>query len=468
MWGIDLNRAEDMPLKRQLYLQLKDRIGAGVLAAGEAVISTRELARALNVSRNTVSEAYDMLIAEGWLVSSQGAATRVAEGLRLDMQAERPPEKMPDKAPAALSFKTGAPDLRLLPVSLWRQLIARAASDLPMEQYGYTGPQGLASLRREISAWLLRSRGLTADPEDIFITAGATHALHLAADVLSLEDRTILMEDPCHSGMLRTFLNKKCRVLPVPVDDRGMLTRLLPEASGQGADVAAVYVTPSHQFPLGGILPAPRRTALIRYAREHDLYIIEDDYDSEFRYSGDPVAPLCALEKERVIYVGTFSKVLFPALRIGYAVVPRALQARWRTLRTHDDVQNPPFEQAALSELLRTRRLDSHIRKMRKIYGSRRAVLLEALREVFGAEITASGDASGLHVAVGFPGRRFDPSFKSCCLEAGIDVTPVESHCIVKGRHEDMLLLGYGHMDPQEIRSGVLTLRDVMASQIDT
>ncbi len=454
MLGIELLNQKGQSIKRRLYESLKDRITSGLLKSGEALPSTRELAQALNISRSTVCEAYEMLLAEGYLLSRQGAKTVVAGNLAL--------EKLPDAVsheskihPAfTADFKTGSPDLNLFPKFLWQQMMRRAMNELPLSGFGYTGPQGLYGLRSEIASWLYRGRGLNVHPDDVFITAGATHALHLTACLLLEGGRALIAEDPCHSGMLETYLNRGCRVLPVPVDEQGMITGLLPK----GSDAFAVYVTPSHQFPLGGILPAARRAALIRYAREKELYIIEDDYDSEFRYCGDPVAPLYSLDPQRVIYVGTFSKTLFPALRIGFVLLPKILQKRWRILRTHTDVQNPVFEQAALAMLLHTRKLDRHIQKMRRVYGQRRQALLDALKDSFGNEFIPWGDAAGLHLAVQFPGMRFDGDFHKACLQRGIYVTPVNRHCIQPNSHLDKLLLGYGHLTPEEIRSGIALL----------
>lgn len=335
--------------------------------------------------------------------------------------------------------------------------MSKAVEDLSIDQLGYTGPEGLAWLRAELAAWLSRSRGLVVDPQSIFITAGATHALHLLADLLHLDGREILIEDPCHIGMLGALRGKGYPIRPVPVDQHGLQTEAL-DNHGAGA----VYVTPSHQFPLGGILPANRRAALVRFARENDLYIIEDDYDSEFRYSGAPVAPLYSIDPQRVIYVGTFSKVLFPALRVGYAILPEALQARWRYLRVHSDVQNPPFEQVALAELLHTRKLDRHIQKMRKLYGIRRQVLLESLEKTFGKTWRSWGDAAGLHIAVAFPGKRFDQRYVEACKKHRVRAIPVEHHSIQKGAHLDKLLLGYGHLEPAEIRKGATLLQQVL------
>jgi GntR family transcriptional regulator/MocR family aminotransferase len=460
MLGIELNRESELQLWRQIYQAMKELMVSGLLAAGEAVPSTRELAKELNVSRNTVCGAYDLLISEGYLISSQGAFTRVADGLCMESAEPviSPKIKRQPARPIAVSFRTGRPDLSQFPRFLWQQLLHKASGELSLETFGYTGPHGLPELREEIAAWLFRSRGLKVVPDNIFITAGATQGLHIIADILCKDSKNILMEDPCHLGMLGTFINKGCNIIPIPVDAKGMQTDYLSKCKSTGP----IYVTPSHQFPLGGILPASRRTELIHFARENNLYIIEDDYDSEFRYNGESVAPMYTMDPQRVIYVGTFSKTVFPALRIGYVILPYQLQARWQDLRTHTDVQNPPFEQAALAEFLRSRKLDRHIQRMRKIYGYRRKLLLESLAEAFGDKWTAYGDCAGLHVAIDFPGMKFDEAFQSNCLQKELYVTPVENHCIEKGRHQNMLLIGYGHLEPDQIKRGVELLSGIM------
>lgn len=458
MLGIELNRKSELQLWRQIYQALKELMLSGKLKSGEAMPSTRELARELNVSRNTVCGAYDLLISEGFIISHPGAPTRVSDGLCIESIEPPLSHKIIYNTAVSVSFRTGRPDLSLFPRFLWQQLLHKATEELPLEAFGYTGPQGLPELRGEIAAWLFRNRGLKVSPNDIFITAGATHGLHLIADMLCGNGKQILMEDPCHIGMLGTFINKGCSIVPIPVDADGLQTDYLLKCKSIGP----IYVTPSHQFPLGGILPASRRAMLIRFARENDIFIIEDDYDGEFRYSGEPVAPLYTMDPHRVIYVGTFSKAVFPALRIGYVILPHSLQSLWRDLRTHTDVQNPSFEQAALAEFLKTRKFDRHVQKMRKIYGQRRHILLESLEEAFGREWIAYGDSAGLHVAIDFPGMRFDEAFKKRCLKNGLYITPVESHCIEKGHHQSKLLIGYGHLEPDVIRNGVVILSDII------
>lgn len=449
---ITVNMNSEEPIRLQIYRKIKEQILDGTMREKEPLPSTRQLADELGISRSTVVEAYDMLLAEGFLVSRQGAPTLVAEGLFLPHE-EKLQTIVPERADKKLlaDFQTGRPDLDLFPRNLWVRLLGQTSANLSPEEYGYTGPQGSFPLRKEIAAWLGRNRGFQPHPDDIFVTAGATHALRILTDVLCSNGRGILIEDPCHMGLYETLKTCGCGILPVPADEQGIRTDCLPTNS----NVAAVYITPSHQFPLGGILPAPRRTALLRYAKERGIYIIEDDYDSEFRFSGAPVAPLYAMDSSRVIYVGTFSKTVFPALRIGFAILPRELQERWRDIRTHSDVQNPPFEQAALAEFLRTRKLDRHIRIMRKKYEKRRQALLDALHEEFGSAYRTCGDAAGLHVAIRFTGALFDDSFEARCEKAGIRVVTLEEHCIEKGLHTDELVLGYGHMEPESIFEAV-------------
>lgn len=456
MFGILLNYKSEIALKRQIYNEIKSHIINGSLTEGESIPSTRELAQQLSVSRNTVCEAYEMLLSEGFIISRQGCATKVAKGLnilKIEPVAIAEPETIADN-PIIADFKTGQPDLRSFPKYIWNSILRKEIESMPVDQYGYTGPQGLLKLRTEISNWLFRSRGIKVNLENIFITAGATYALHLISELLCNKDRGILTEDPCHLGMFKVLNNKDYPIWPVPVDEHGLITDNLPVRNA-----AAVYVTPSHQFPLGGILPAYRRADLIRYARENDCYIIEDDYDSEFRYCGEPVAPIYSMDKEHVIYVGTFSKILFPALRVGYVILPDELHGKWKYLRTHTDVQNPPFEQAALAEYLGSRKLDRYVQKMRRVYGERRLVLINTLKQSFpNEELRFWGDSAGLHLAVQFKDRTFDKDFINNCKRNGIRINTVEHHCISKGLHMDKLLLGYGHLQAVEITKAVLEL----------
>jgi GntR family transcriptional regulator/MocR family aminotransferase len=265
--------------------------------------------------------------------------------------------------------------------------------------------------------------------------------------------------------MVRTLRLAGLEVVGVEADESGMKTASLADV-----DATLAYVTPSHQFPLGGILSAERRVELVSWARSRDAWIAEDDYDAEFRYVGPPAAPLWTLESERTIYVGTFSKTLFPALRIGYAIVPEALEREWREERVHADVQNPPFEQLALARLLAHRSVDRHVARMKRLYGRRRETLLSALEEYFGMGggqgcPQVLGDASGLHLAVRFPGFRFDRELIRKARADGIRLVSVARHSLSPASWEDTLLLGYGHLDEQELHRGIARIAGFLARE---
>jgi GntR family transcriptional regulator/MocR family aminotransferase len=462
MWGIELRTNSEISLARQIFLSLRKRILTGEILPDEPLPSTRELAKGLGTSRNTVCEAYDMLLTEGFIISRQGAPSRVTQGLHIipgNPQATQDSEIEQPKI--HWNFKTGQPDLSLFPWSSWSQMVHRALSSLPVQQLEYSGPKGYEPLCKEISRWLIRSRSMEVDPEDIYITSGATEAFYLLVDILYKKERPFALENPSHPG-IRTVLNDRNYPLCfMPADRQGA-----DESWIKKMDLSAVYVTPSHQFPLGGILPAVRRASLIRLAAEKDYYIIEDDYDSEYRYSGSPVTPLYSMDPSRVIYVGTFSKTLFPALRIGFAVVPKALQEKWEHYRNFLDVQNPVLEQIALTEFLKSRKMDRHVQHMRRVYAKKREALLAAAKEAFGNQINAWGDESGLHVALEFSEMKFGKDFVSDCRKNGIYLQTISQYCSDENTHTNKILLGYGHLSEKEIQDGIAALKSLIEARI--
>ena len=458
MWELELRHKYEISLSRQIYLSFKERILSGQLPQGEALPSTRQLAQDLAVSRNTVCEAYDMLWAEGFLIRSQGAPTRVAQGLAIRRDCtQRPKEATKEPIPILWDFQTGQPDVSLFPWQQWCQIIREAADALSVHQLQYGGGKGDYALCEEIARYLLRGRGIMVDPEDVFITSGATQALHLLVDILHKQDCAFALESPSHPGIRNVISDKGYPLCYLPVDRSGAELSVL-----NGQKICAVYVTPSHQFPLGCILPATRRAALIRLAMEQDFYIIEDDYDSEFRYSGPPISPIYSMEPSRVVYVGTFSKSMFPALRLGFAVLPKQLQAKWRHSRKYMDVQNPVLEQAALCEFLRSRKLDRHVQRMRKSYAQKREVLLGEIRRCFGADANIWGDASGLHMALELPNMEFGEEFENKTRAEGLRIVPVSHYCPGQVAHTNQLLIGYGHLTQAQIEEGVRVLHKVI------
>ncbi|GLB32891.1 GntR family transcriptional regulator [Lacrimispora amygdalina] len=462
MWGIELRTNSEISLARQIFLSLRKRILTGDILPGELLPSTRELAKGLGTSRNTVCEAYDMLLTEGFIISRQGAPSMVTEGLHMIPGNAGTTQDTKKEQPAIhWNFKTGQPDLSLFPWSSWSQMVHRALNTLPVHQLEYSGPKGYEPLCREISKWLMRSRSMEVNPEDIFITSGATQAFYLLVDILYKKNRPFALENPSHPG-IRTVINDRNYPLCfMPVDRQGADVSWIKKM-----DLSAVYVTPSHQFPLGGILPAVRRASLIRLAAEKDYYIIEDDYDSEYRYSGSPVTPLYSMDPSRVIYVGTFSKTLFPALRIGFAVLPKELQKKWRHFRNYLDVQNPVLEQIALTEFLKIRKMDRHVHHMCRVYAKKRETLLSAAKEAFGSQISAWGDESGLHVALELPEIKFGKDFIPDCRKNGIQIQTISQYCSDENCHTDKLLLGYGHLNEKEIQDGIAALKSLIDASI--
>lgn len=461
MWDIELMKQSELSLSRQLFHHIRTLILDNRLTAGEALPSSRYLAKDLSVSRSTVSEAYDMLIAEGYVVSRQGAPTRVREGLCLkkvrqkvkDSDIDEPAENFP------VDFKTGQPDVSTFPYYVWKQMLDRSQNKLRERDFGYYNTAGYGPLREEIGQWLFRMRGITVEPDNIFITTGTTQAINILVHMLYKEGRPFAVEDPCHKAIIELLKLRGAAYTGFPADNNGLITELLDRRS-----YSAIYVTPSHQFPLGGILPARRRAELIRYAGVQGTYIIEDDYDSEFRYTGAPISPLYSMDSEWVIYTGTFSKIMYPALRIGFVLLPPNLKKQWLHTRKYFDVQNPITEQAALAEFLYQRKLDNYVQKLSRLYSEKRNILTQSLAQNFQGKEQLLGDRAGLHLVLQIEGKRFEKDFIHKSQALGIRAYPVEEYCLTKGLHSDKLMLGYGHLAIKAISENVRVLSEFIKS----
>jgi GntR family transcriptional regulator/MocR family aminotransferase len=417
-----LKAASKIPLHRQIYDEWREGILDGRFRRGERVPSTRELAASLGVARATVSAAYEQLAAEGYFESAHGSGTFVCGELPDQLPPARrsaPPRPGPapeirlsrfgaglvsdypaplSLAPGWIGFPQWRPDLSQFPFALWRRLMARHLRGATPELFDYAGAAaGYPPLRREIAAYLARSRAVRCKPEDVIVVNGSQQALDLCARLLIDPGDEVALEDPCYQGARRIFSANGARIQPVPVDGEGL------DPSGLGAHARLVYVTPSHQFPSGVSLSVARRLELIEWARWHDAAIVEDDYDSEYRFSGSPLPAMQGLAANApVIYVGTFSKVMFPGLRVGYVVAPSALVAAFTRAKWLADRHTPFLEQAALADFLSEGHLQRHIRRMRRLYGRRREVLVEALARHFGTGAQVLGDEAGMHVLVRF------------------------------------------------------------------
>jgi GntR family transcriptional regulator/MocR family aminotransferase len=424
---------------RALHGQLRDAILDGRLLPGLRLPPTRALAGRLGVSRNTAVAAYDLLLAEGYLTSQQGDGTYVAKILpdrvtsrtaagygiadpRLAAAWRKPLAAM-EAIPGTFrfDFRVGIPDQSLFPFDIWRRLSARALRNLSKTQPSYANPDGRPELREAIAAHVSFTRAVACRAGDIVVTAGAQRALDLLTRVLVTPGETVVaMENPGYTPARTAFAAGGAEIVPVPVDGEGLIVDSLPVSA------SLIYVTPSHQFPLGVALSARRRAALLDYAQKNRAVIIEDDYDGEFRFGGRPLDALQTLDRTgSVFYVGTFSKSLFPALRLGFAVVPGWARAAIITAKQIADGPDPVVTQDALAAFITEGHLARHVRKMRHIYSERRVALLEALERHCAGWLEPMPSLAGLHISARLAPAVKSASFAAQAAEAGIAVEPI-------------------------------------------
>ncbi|MPM25994.1 HTH-type transcriptional regulatory protein GabR [bioreactor metagenome] len=403
-----------------------------------------------------------MLVSEGFARSAPGAGVYVCEGV-FNPPPSGPaatdfyqPSLSPDKLPTdIINFDSGIPALDLFPRARWNRTVSNSFLEAPVSALGYDDPQGRPELREVLAAYLKKVRGILCSPDQIVITSGAKQGLTLIAKCLLDQKSEVLLEDPSNANVAKIFSYHTNRLTPVPVDREGIRTECLPP----GIAPALIFLTPSHQFPMGGVLSIGRRLELIRYARQSGCYLVEDDYDSEFRYGNVPVRSLYELDSERVIYVGTFSKVMFPSLRLGYLVLPYPLLAQcveWKRLADH---HSNSVYQLALMRFLVSGELERHIARMKKVYLKRRRGLLEQLETHFPGRLSVYGEEAGMHLVAGFDDVSFSPDLIRRIREEGVYLVPVETHAIVKGAHTGEVILGYAHLTPEETERGLLTLK---------
>jgi GntR family transcriptional regulator / MocR family aminotransferase len=380
-------------LRGQIEQELRDAVRSGRLRAGTPLPSTRLLARQLGVARGVVVEAYAQLAAEGYLRTRQGAPTRVSPVAAQSRSAGGGRAEAP--APPRYDLRASVPDLSAFPRKAWIAAERRALAALPHAVFDYPEMNGSARLRDALASYLGRARGLVADPARVVITTGTLQSVGLLANVLLARGiERVAIEQPgfhIHRALLR---RRGVETVPVPVDSDGLAVERLPDTG-----VRAVLVTPAHQMPLGAVLPPDRRAALLEWAQRRDALVIEDDYDGEYRYDREPVGALQGLAPERVVYLGSASKVLAPAVRIGWIVLPSWLVAAVAEEKAWDDAGSPLLGQLALADMIERGELDRHLRRVKSSYRRRRDLLLAGLERFFPG-VRVLGVAAGLHVAV--------------------------------------------------------------------
>ncbi|MGW1214435.1 MocR-like pyridoxine biosynthesis transcription factor PdxR [Streptomyces sp. NPDC002499] len=462
-------------LSGQIYRQLRAAIHDGLLRPGEPLPPTRELSRRLAVARNTVGVAYERLVAEGYADSRVGSGTYVRSaglptgapetavepigpGLRpRALWSGLSPWSIPPTTgptPASHDFRVGLPDARLFPYDAWRPLIARELRLSASGSAGYGDPAGHAGLRAALARHIGLSRGVRADPDGVLVTTGTQQALDLIGRVLLEPGDRVAVEEPGYPPARLPFLAQGAQVTDVPVDDEGLVVDALP------ADTRAVYVTPAHQFPLGMPMSLRRRTALLGWARRHGAAVIEDDYDSEFRFGGRPVETLHSLDRDgHVIYVGSFSKVMLPSLRVGFLVAPAPLRTALRTAKYTADWHTTVPTQAALARFIDDGRLARHVRRMQHVYATRHQVVTRALTGDHGDLVELVPSAAGLHVTAFTRGRLADPDALLAQVRharaSGVAVHTLAEVAAHRSARPG-LVLGYGAIGAPDIEAGLL------------
>ncbi len=462
LW-LDLSRTRGATLSHQLYRQLVDRILSGGLKGGARLPSTRELAAHYRIARNIVIAVYEQLLAEGFLEARPGAGTFVARLDHLDLLARPPaatprPAAPPEERRRTISFICGTPDLEAFPRGRWMTCTRQVAFFRETPGWGYAPPAGSAALRREVASHLARVKGIRCTPEQVVITAGTARALWITALLLGERRLGALVEDPVVSfvpGMLRHAGHP---VIPVPTDRDGLVVDALPRRP----KAALLFLSPSHHFPLGSTLPIQRRLAALEYARRHDIVLVEDDYDSEFRYEGVPVSSLFRLNSERVIHLGTFSKSLAPALRLGYIVVPSARVGQATALLSNLHLGASLHTQEAMARFIHDGHLDRQIVRMQRLYRRKMRHLVDALQAAFGGRVAISGNTTGLHLVATFPGVAFDAQTIARMRAAGVVADPVDEFALGRKRHPGALALGFGHLSFEAMDEGVRRLASVL------
>jgi GntR family transcriptional regulator/MocR family aminotransferase len=472
LYAWQLKRTGDAPLFRQIYSQIRAAILSQSLRPGTKLPSTRELAAQLGVSRSAVVSAYEQLLAEGYASGKIGSGSYVSPDLPGAIEG-RPGKRIPKIKHVTIEtplprdfadvtaqneerpFNLGRTLIDRRTMELWRRVSARAFRQLGQDHFGYSDPRGLPVLRKAISEYLRAARAVQCEPDQIVVTAGTQHAIDLVIRVLRRSDFTAWVEDPGYSLTRQALIAAGVKTHPVPVDAQGINVgagiRAAPKAR-------AVFITPSHQFPTGVVLSMARRLELLNWARKNDAWIIEDDYASEFRYGGRALASLQGLdENERVIYVGTLNKALFPGLRLGYIVVPPALLKSFVATRYLMDRQPSSLAQAVVADFIEEGHFAAHLRRMRLQYQNQRDVLVDALRQRLGDSMTVESPDQGMHLVAYLRRGLSDVAVERAARDHGVIVRAM-SRLYVKASPRSALVLGFSGYPSRVIPPAVTQL----------
>jgi GntR family transcriptional regulator/MocR family aminotransferase len=478
LYAFDVDRAADAPVFRQIYLQLRSAILSGALHPGMKLPSTRELAVQLGVSRSAVVAAFEQLLAEGYASGKKGAGTFIASDLPEPFAAIHGRKPRPASVAGTADFQNlgdfvdvtrqsderpfnlGRTLVDARTAELWRKLSARSLRGFGPQHLGYADPHGMLELRRSVCEYLRAARAVRCEPEQVVITAGTQQAVDIVTRVMQGPDKEVWIEDPGYPLTRLALVAAGAKVCPVPVDQHGVD---VTEGIRRAPKARAVFITPSHQFPKGVALSMARRLELLAWAREQGAWIVEDDYASEFRYGGRPLASLQGLDvAERVIYIGTLNKALFPGLRLGYAVVPPSLVRAFVTTRYLMDRQPSSLCQAVVTAFMEEGHFAAHIRRMREMYRGQRDALVAALRRRLGDHLTVDPPDQGMHLVAYTRRGLSDVGIERAARDHGVVVRAM-SRLYVEAPAQSALMLGFSGYPRQIIVPAVARLAKAFA-----
>lgn len=484
MFPIQLDSSSASTLQAQIYRKVRDAIVSGVLRPRTSLPSSREIARELKVSRNTIVLAFEKLADEGYLTMRSGSGTFVSDPLpeacvsppsrsgRGISYAKQEPERRivrhppvvlkaetlrmfrPEESDHEIDFRYCSSNRRSFPLREWRQFMIENTSRASSNLSRYGPPEGVAELRQAIAEHVSANRAIAADPDQVIVTAGAQEALNLISRLFVQPSVRVAVENPCYRGAAYVFQSYGGELVPLPVDDEGA-----DAAALEGCGASLIYVTPSHQFPTGVTMSPRRRMDILSWAEWQSAYIIEDDYDSDFRYDSPPLAALAGLNNNTsVIYLGTFSKSIGSGLRTGYVIVPRQLIEPMRRVKALASCGHPWIEQIVLADFISRGGFGRHLRKIRQAYGQTRSALLDAMHEHFG-EVDVSGAAGGMHLMLRLPDHFPDANMMvriAAAEDVGVyTVGGAGAHEIGSAGHSRSLVLGYALLNPETAREGI-------------
>lgn len=485
--GIRLDRASSVALPQQIAAQMRDGILRGTLPAGTQFLGSREIARELGCSRMVVLSAWDILYAEGYLESTPRGGVSVASvnhthaGMTVAVSFASGDETVAIAGPISgrwqslladqydtnwkSDFAPGAPDISSFPFKEWARLL-RMTSQNPKSQECLDLPAaGLSELRHEIASFLGSVRGLVCTPKEIVVTSGTSSALDLCSRMILDHGDEVWVEEPGFVEARWSLTAAGAKLVPVPVDDKGLC---VAEGIKRAPNAKLIVVTPSHQYPLGVSMGLERRLELLEWANRNNVWIIEDDYNSEFRHQDSMIASLRSLDREqRVIYLGTFSKIMMPSLRLGYIVAPERFVDIFTRGRARIDVHSSGIGQMALAEFMREGHLLRHLRRMRKVYAERQAALMDAIKTVMPDDLIVSSSATGLHLVAFFTerlkARMTDIEAAAMLKQAGLHVQPLSQNYLESSTRAG-LVFGYGRLKSEDALRLISKMAEVLGS----